>query len=52
LKYNTELGGYQTHITEDQLKGAPKYANENEWDWNDPARGRKVSDYYGAAWAY
>ena len=52
LKYNTELGGYQTHITEQQLKGAPKYANDDEWDWADPTRGRKVSDYYGANWAY
>lgn len=52
LKYNTDLGGYQVHVTEQQLKGAPKYANENEWDWADPVRGRKVYDYYGAAWMY
>jgi hypothetical protein len=52
LKYNTDLGGYQVNITEKQLQGAPKYANDDEWDWADPARGRKVSDYYGAAWAY
>ena len=51
LKYNEELGGYQVMITEDQLQGAPKYSNENEWDWSDPARGRKVYDHYGQAWA-
>jgi hypothetical protein len=51
LKYSEELGGYQVMITEDQLQGAPKYSNENEWDWSDPARGRKVYDHYGQAWA-
>jgi hypothetical protein len=52
LKYNETLGGYQVNVTEQQLKGAPKYANENDWDWADPVRGRKVHDYYGAAWMY
>jgi len=52
LKYNTDLGGYQVHVTEQQLKGAPKYSNDDEWDWADPSRGRKVSDYYGSTWAY
>ena len=46
LKYNTELGGYQIGITEDELTGAPKYAEENQWDWNDPDRVRTVDDYY------
>jgi len=52
LTYNEDLGGYQVSVTEDQLKNAPKYSNENEWDWSDEAGGRKVSDYYGAAWTY
>jgi hypothetical protein len=47
LKYDTRLGGYVTGITESQLRGAPKYGNDNEWNWSDPARGRAVSDYYG-----
>jgi len=29
LKYDTNLGGYRTGITENQLKGAPKYSNDN-----------------------
>ena len=33
LKYNTQLGGYQVAVTEDQLRGAPKYADEDEWNW-------------------
>src|SRR5438477_1813989 len=28
LKYDTRLGGYRTGITEDQLRGAPKYRND------------------------
>ena len=49
LTYDTSLGGYRTTITEQQLKGAPKYTG-NSWDWEDRARGRKVYDYYGATW--
>jgi hypothetical protein len=35
LKYDTNLGGYRTGITEQQLQGAPKYGNDNEWSWED-----------------
>jgi hypothetical protein len=49
LKYDTNLGGYRTGITENQLKGAPKYSNDNSWNWNDPAQARSVNDYYGVA---
>jgi hypothetical protein len=49
LKYDTNLGGYRTGITESQLKGAPKYGNENPWNWSDPAGARAVDDYYGVA---
>jgi hypothetical protein len=47
LKYSTDLGGYQTNLTEGKLKGAPKYANENDWTWGDQARTRSVDEYYG-----
>jgi hypothetical protein len=39
----------RTGITETQLKGAPKYSNDNAWNWSDPARTRAVNDYYGIA---
>jgi len=29
LKYDTNLGGYVTGITDSQLRGAPKYSNES-----------------------
>jgi PRC-barrel domain len=46
LKYDTNLEGYVTGVTEDQLRGAPKYREENAWNWSDPAAGRSVNDYY------
>ena len=36
LKYDTNLGGYRTGITETQLQGAPRYGNDNAWNWSDP----------------
>ena len=47
LKYDTRLGGYVTGVTESQLRGAPKFGNDNDWNWGDPARNRVVNDYYG-----
>lgn len=47
LKYNVELGGYQTMIPIETLKGAPHYADESEWDWGSATRTKGLSDYYG-----
>jgi hypothetical protein len=47
LKYDTNLGGYVTGVTLRQLEGAPKYGNDNAWNWADVARAQSVSDYYG-----
>ena len=49
LKYDGNLGGYVTGLTEDKLRGAPKYAGESAWNWSDPAAARSVDDYYGIA---
>jgi hypothetical protein len=49
LKYDVDLGGYRTGITETQLKGAPKYGSDNAWSWSDPTGPRAVDDYYGLA---
>jgi sporulation protein YlmC with PRC-barrel domain len=46
LKYDTRLGGYRLGVTEDQLKGAPKYGQHDNWDWSDAARRQRVSDYW------
>ena len=49
LAYNPELGGYQVHIGETQLKGAPKYSRHESWDWADRARAARVDAFYGLA---
>ena len=46
LKYDNDLGGYVTGLTENQLKGAPKYATESAWDWANPTTAKSVEDYY------
>jgi hypothetical protein len=48
LKYDTRLSGYRIGVTEDQLKGAPKYGRSQEWDWTDRKNDRRVYDYYGS----
>ncbi|MDR6302732.1 sporulation protein YlmC with PRC-barrel domain [Nitrobacter vulgaris] len=46
LKYDTGIGGYRVGVTEEQLKNAPKYADESSWSWSDPSRTKAVDDYY------
>jgi PRC-barrel domain protein len=46
LDYDTSLGGYRVDITEDQLKGAPKFNRSTDWNWTDRSRDRTVYDYY------
>jgi hypothetical protein len=46
LTYNTNLGGYEVNISDSQLKGAPAYSNDNDWDWEDRKRAQQVYDYY------
>jgi PRC-barrel domain len=44
LKYDPNLGGYRVGVTEQQLKGAPKYSRSTDWDWSDRARDREIYD--------
>ena len=46
LKYDTQLEGYITGITEQQIKGAPKYSKAQSWDWSNPANDEKIYSYY------
>jgi hypothetical protein len=48
LKYDTAAQGYRTGITK-KLEDAPKYGNDNSWNWGDLARTRAVNDYCGVA---
>lgn len=47
LKYDTSVGGYRAAITEDKLKGAPRFNRNTEWDWSDRAKDESVYNYYG-----
>lgn len=47
LKYDTRLDGYVTGVAEKQLRGAPKYGNDIDWNWGDIARTHALDDYYG-----
>lgn len=47
LTYDTSLGGYKTNVSEEQLKGAPKYASEDDWNWGDTSRTNSLNQYYG-----
>jgi hypothetical protein len=49
LTYDTDLGGYRTDITSDQLKGAPTFGRDDETAWNDRDRERGLHDYYGVS---
>ena len=46
LHYDTELGGYRTDITEQQLKGAPETISGDD-DWTDADRSRDLHSYWG-----
>src|SRR5690348_73987 len=35
LTYDTNLGGYRTDITKEQLQGAPTFYRDREYMWND-----------------
>jgi hypothetical protein len=46
LRYDTQLGGYRANVTEDQLKGAPKFTRSTDWDWSNRANDRRIYEYY------
>jgi PRC-barrel domain len=48
LSYDTNLGGYRTNITKDQLDQAPRYTNDSEWSWNRE-NDKRIYDYYQAS---
>ena len=48
LDYDTSLGGYRTDITEQQLRGAPSFYRDQDYDWSDRKRERELHDYWRA----
>jgi PRC-barrel domain len=47
LDYDTNLGGYRVNFTREQLDRAPKYAENQGWNWSRE-NDRRVYDYYRA----
>jgi hypothetical protein len=46
LAYNEKLGGYEVDVSDQQLKGAPKF-DRSSWDFGDRVQEAAVFDYYG-----
>ncbi|MBV9977604.1 MAG: PRC-barrel domain-containing protein, partial [Hyphomicrobiales bacterium] len=44
LNYDTNLGGYRTDITEQQVKGSPTFYRDQAYDWGDRNRERELHD--------
>jgi PRC-barrel domain len=47
LTYDTHMQGYRTSITEDQVRGAPAFYRDPNWDWSNRERERELHDHYG-----
>jgi sporulation protein YlmC with PRC-barrel domain len=47
LTYDPAQGGYVVDIDRRRLEGAPSYSADQANLWDDPAYGRRVTDYYG-----
>ncbi len=51
LKYNVELGGYQTMVPIEKIRAAPKYERSGSWDRDNGNQALGLDDYYGAVGA-
>ena len=46
LTYNGKLGGYEVNLTDAQLKGAPKFRENDPWAYEDRSRQSTLYSYY------
>jgi hypothetical protein len=46
LRYDEDLGGYVTNVTKDQLQSAPKYSDDDNWDWENREYIGRVDTHY------
>lgn len=49
LTYDTELGGYKTDITAEQVKAAPDFYRKKSYGWEDRDHERELHSYYGVS---
>lgn len=47
LTYNERLGGYEINLTEEQLRGAPKFRKDEPWAYGSRDRESSLYSYYG-----
>ena len=46
LKYDEKKGGYRINITREQLENAPRYHEDESWDWASSEHTRQVDTHY------
>lgn len=46
LKYDEKLGGYLINITRDLLENAPKFRDEDSWDWSNRQNIGSIGKHY------
>jgi hypothetical protein len=46
LKYDENQGGYVVNVMREQLDKAPKFREDESWDWSDPGYTSKVETHY------
>ena len=46
LKYDEKLGGYRVNITREQLQNAPRYHEDERWDWTNLEYTKQVDTHY------
>lgn len=45
LTYDESLNGFRVNLTREQIEGAPRYPQGEDYDWY--ASGRTIDEYYG-----
>ena len=46
LKYDRTLGAYQVDLNEDELRRAPSFAADKEFDWGDRSQEIQIHNFY------
>jgi hypothetical protein len=49
LAYDRTLGAYHVDLTDEELKAAPSFAADQEFDWGDRSREVEIHNYYRVA---
>ena len=48
LRYNTQLDAYELNLSEDQLRTAPDYQDDEDFNWSDRGWNERMRSHYGA----